>query len=52
MKEYVFTGTWSYTCYANSKTEAIKKFSNSSVNEVDHHFDFHDIKEIEEEDEE
>lgn len=52
MKEYIFTGTWSYTCCANSKVEAIKKFSNSSIDEVDHQFDFHNIKEIEKENKE
>ena len=52
MKEYVFIGTWCYACYANSKAEAIEKFSNSSIDEVNHNFDFHDIEEIEEEDEE
>lgn len=51
MKEYVFTGTWSYICYANSRTEAIEKFSNSSIDEVDHHFDFHNIEEIGEDEE-
>ena len=34
MKEYVFTGIWSYSCYADSENEAWKKFDDCYLEDI------------------
>lgn len=47
MKEYVFTGTWSFSCYAESEEEARKKYNDCGVDEIDIDFSFPEVEEIE-----
>lgn len=51
MKEYVFTGTWSWGCYADSEDEAWEKFNECEVDEIDINFDFPEVEEIGEDEE-
>ena len=50
MKDYVFTGTWIFPCYANSEEEAWKKFNDCDVDEILIYTDNVKVEEIEEED--
>ena len=49
MKEYVFTGIWSYSCYANSEDEAFEKFNDCYPEDIYCNFDNIEVEEIEEE---
>ena len=49
MKEYVFTGTWSYACYANSKEEAWQKFDDCYLEDIHCNFNNVEVEEIEDE---
>lgn len=51
MKEYVFTGIWVYSCYANSKDEAWDKFNDCCIEEIDCDFDNIEVEEIGEDEE-
>lgn len=51
MKEYVFTGIWSYSCYANSEDEAWDKFDTCALDEIDCDFYNIEVKEIGEDEE-
>lgn len=49
MKKYVFTGTWSYSCYANFENEAWDKLN--ECDEIDCNFYDVEVEEIEEDEE-
>ena len=44
MKEYIFTGTCTFSILAESEEEAWEKFNDSRLDDVD--FDYPEIKEI------
>lgn len=47
MKEYVFTGIWSWACYADSGEEAWKQFNECYLDEIDCNFYNVNVEEIE-----
>lgn len=51
MKEYVFTGIWSYSCYANSEDEAWQKFNDCYLEDIYCNFDNVEVEEIGEDEE-
>ena len=51
MKEYIFTGIWSYACYANSKDEAWDKFNECGLDEICCYTENVEVEEIGEDEE-
>lgn len=51
MKSYVFTGIWSFSCYADSKEEAWEKFNDCDLSEICIYTDGAEAEEIGEDEE-